>query len=277
MMTSDHDNALAVTGRLPADASQASLHCPLCTSTAPARGVVHRTLSSGERWELVFICPTCGLYTTFDTTRLKVEQITRRHGSQWAAALRQPDHDVPVEHAASPVQQTNPVAHYLTTFIACGVLWLLLTGSFAPVDLLWGVAVCTGVAMLTYRFTAFGAPRWMQRPRGWLAFVRLLIEFVRQIIVQNVTLSRRVFAPNMPIKPGIVAVPYNIQGDVPLTILSSLMTLTPDTVVVDIDQKKRMMYIHWIDVQSTDPQEMHKLLVHDLEHKVIDWLKDNDA
>jgi multicomponent Na+:H+ antiporter subunit E len=127
---------------------------------------------------------------------------------------------------------------------------------------------------MTYRFTAFGAPRWMQRPRGWLAFASLLVEFVRQIIVQNVTLSRRVFSPTMAIKPGIVAVPYTIRGDVPLTILSSLMTLTPDTVVIDVDQQKQMMYIHWIDVQTTDPEQMHALLVHDLEHKVIEWLKD---
>jgi multicomponent Na+:H+ antiporter subunit E len=274
MPDTTYENAQSIAHRLPAKAQQATLRCPLCGATAPSRGVIDRTLSSGERWDLAFICPTCGLYTTFDTQHLKVEQITRLHGSEWAAALRRPEHSSIPHSEANPVEQTDPVAHYLTTFIACAVLWLLLTGSFAPVDLLWGVVVCTMAAVLTYRFTAFGAPRWMRRPSGWWAFVKLIIEFVRQIFVQNITLSWRVFSPTVPIKPGIVAVPYNIRGDVPLTILSSLMTLTPDTVVVDIDQDKNLMYVHWIDVQNTDPQQMHKLLVHDLEHKLIDWLKD---
>ncbi len=52
------------------------------------------------------------------------------------------------------------------------------------------------------------------------------------------------------------------------------MTLTPDTVVVDVDQQKNLMYIHWIDVQNTVPDEMYKLLVHDLEDRIVQWLKD---
>jgi len=274
MLNTDHAQAQTIANNLPPQAQQATLRCPLCSATAPARGVMSRTFGSGERWELAFICPTCGLYVTFDTQRLKVEQIARMQGSRWAAQLRQPDVE-PLESAqSSPVQQTDPVAHYLTTFTACFVLWLLLSGSFAPVDLLWGVVVCTGVTALTYRFTAFGAPRWMRSARGWWAFLKLLAEFVRQILVQNITLSWRVFSPTMPIKPGIVAVPYTIRGDVPLTILSSLITLTPDTVVVDVDQQKNILYIHWIDVQTTDPQQMYQQLVQELEYKIIDWLKD---
>ena len=270
----DEQSAQEIVSHIPPEALQATLHCPLCGSVAPTRGVIYRVLSRSERWEIAFICPTCGLYTTFDTTHFKVEQVKRLQGSQWATMLRQPERDAAHDDAVTPVRQTDPVAHYLTTFIACAVLWLLLTGSFAPVDLLWGVVVCTGVTALSYRFTAFGAPRWMRRPQGWWAFACLLIEFVRQIIVQNITLSRRVFSPSLPIRPGIVAVPYYIRGDVPLTILSSLMTLTPDTVVVDIDQQKQIMYIHWIDVQNTDPEQMHRHRVYDLEHRVIDWLKD---
>jgi multicomponent Na+:H+ antiporter subunit E len=153
------------------------------------------------------------------------------------------------------------------------VLWLLLTGSFAPVDLLWGVIVCLSVTVLTFRFVAFGAPEWMLQPRRWWAFLLLLGEFIRQIVVQNVTLAWRVFSPRIPIKPGIVAVPFNARRDVPATILSSLMTLTPDTVLVDIDQVKGIMYIHWIDVQTTQPDEAYRLLVRDLEQKLNNWLE----
>lgn len=277
MPDTDNANAQGVAGRLPAAVQQTTLHCPLCGATAPARGLLHRMLSTGERWELVFICPTCGLYTTFDVQRLQIERIARLQGSKWAAELRHPNQFAPPEEMGSPVEMTEPRAHYITTWIACAVLWLLLTGSFAPVDLLWGIAVCTGVAALTYRFTAFGAPRWMRRRAGWWAFLKLMGEFIRQIIAQNISLSRRVFSSTMPINPGIVAVPYHIRGDIPLTILSSLMTLTPDTVVVDIDQQKQLFYIHWIDVQTTDPDEMHKLLVYDLEHQLMQWLKDPDV
>ncbi len=47
-----------------------------------------------------------------------------------------------------PVQPTQTLAHYLTTFTACAVMWLVMTGSFALVDLLWGMVVC---ALLSLR------------------------------------------------------------------------------------------------------------------------------
>jgi len=76
----------------------------------------------------------------------------------------------------------------------------------------------------------------------------------------------------MSIRPGIVAVPTRLHSDVQLTLLGSLMSLTPDTVTMDIDQERGIIYVHWIDVQTTDPQEARKLISQSLEEKIIGWL-----
>ena len=99
-----------------------------------------------------------------------------------------------------------------------------------------------------------------------------MVEFVRQIVVQNITLSLRVFSPRLPIRPGIVAVPFRVRGDVNVTLLGSLMTLTPDTVTIDIDQAGGIMYMHWIDVQTTDPRQARRLISRDLENRLMRWL-----
>lgn len=281
--SSEHiDAAQEAVTRLPPHTQQLSVRCPLCSTTAPARGVMPRPelihyeivqrQPDAEQWELAFICPACGLYTTFAIHQLKPEQLTRFPGSHWGAKLREPQ--ISTQTTEMIASHNNDRAYMATTFTACAVLWLLLTGSFAPVDLLWGLVVCTGVTALTYRFVAFGAPRWMRDPRKWLALLALGAEFVKQIVMQNITLSRRVFSPRLPINPGIVAVPVNIRHDVPLTILISLVTLTPDTVVVDVDQANGILYIHWIDVKTTEPDEAYRLLIRDLEAKVLAWLED---
>jgi multicomponent Na+:H+ antiporter subunit E len=270
--------------KLPLHTDQLALRCPLCSTMAPVRGVMSRNdpahrhpeqrSPDTEQWELAFICPACGLYTTFAIHRLRAEQIAHFPGSHWATKLREPEISIQTETPEMLHVRTDDRTHFATTFTACAVLWLLLTGSFAPVDLLWGLTVCTGVTALTYRLVAFGAPRWMRRPRKWGAFLALGWEFTKQIIVQNFTLSRRVFSPQLPIRPGIVAVPFNIRRDVPLTILISLVTLTPDTVVLDVDQAKGILYIHWIDVKTTESDEAYRLLIRDLENKVNAWLED---
>jgi multicomponent Na+:H+ antiporter subunit E len=223
----------------------------------------------GAQWQVVFICPACGLITPFDAARASAGvRIVR--GSKWAAELR--------EFGTAP--QSEDISHlpratsrnFVATFALAFIVWILLIGNFNWPEVLWGIIVALLTARLTYRFAVIDLPYWITEPRRWLALVQLALEFARQIIVQNVTLSIRVLRPSLPIRPGIVAIPTTLRGDVALTILGSLMTLTPDTVTVDIDQRRGIIYVHWIDVQTTDPVEVQKLISADLEEKLRRWL-----
>jgi multicomponent Na+:H+ antiporter subunit E len=171
-----------------------------------------------------------------------------------------------------PQERTAGPRHFTAAFLVSALTWLVLTGSFNPVDLLWGVAVCLVVARFSYRLAAFGLPRWIGNPRRWLPFLRLLFEFNRQLIVQNLTLSARVLRRNLGIRPGIVAVPTRLRDDVGLTVLGSLMSLTPDTVTLEIDGLRGLIYVHWIDVQTSDPEQARRLISADLEQQIIEWL-----
>ena len=64
-----------------------------------------------------------------------------------------------------------------------------------------------------------------------------------------------VIHPNLPIKPGIVKIKTNLKTDAGLTMLANSITLTPGTMTVDINKEKGEMYIHWIDVKTTDVDE----------------------
>jgi multicomponent Na+:H+ antiporter subunit E len=76
----------------------------------------------------------------------------------------------------------------------------------------------------------------------------------------------------MNIRPGIVAVSTKLHGDINLTVLGSLMSLTPDTVTMDFDQKEGLIYVHWIDVKTLEPEKVRQLLITDIEERIIRWL-----
>lgn len=238
----------------------------------PARGLRQRRLANAAepRWEVAYVCPACGLTTAFDIERLSPERVAALTGTAWASELRQARW---LQHTDAPPQARAATPHHFVSVLVISCLtWLVLTGSFQPMDLAWGLAVCLIVARLSYRLVAFDLPRWMRHPRRWLYFLDLLVEFTRQIIQQNISLSLRVLRPSLPIRPGIVAVPTRLRGDVNLTLLGSLMTLTPDTVTVDIDQTRGLMYVHWIDVKTTDPEQARLLISAGLEDRLIRWL-----
>lgn len=256
---------------LPPHIRETTISCPLCGTTVPPRGLRFRqTADLNPIWHLVFTCSACGLVSMFDAAQISFKQLKALHGSAWTNELRQYRwvdklDDIPFARTASP-------RHFIGVLVISFLTWMVLTGSFAMIDLLWGLVVSVIVARISYRFVVFELPRWILYPRRWLYFLDLLIEFARQMIVQNVTLSIRVFSPNISIRPGIIRVPTKLRGDVNLTILGALMTLTPDTVALDINPSDGMIYIHWIDVQSTDQETARRMLVSDIEDRIIRWL-----
>ncbi|MGH2537755.1 MAG: Na+/H+ antiporter subunit E, partial [Candidatus Promineifilaceae bacterium] len=141
-----------------------------------------------------------------------------------------------------------------------------------PIEVLWGAAVSLAVARFTYRGMAFDYFSWAFKAGRWAALGRLLLAFVRQLVAQNVSLALRVFRPSLPIRPGIVAVPTSLRSAGQLSLLASLMSLTPDTLTMDIDREAGLIYVHWIDVRATEPEEARRLISADLEARIKAWL-----
>jgi multicomponent Na+:H+ antiporter subunit E len=251
--------------QLPKALHDSLIICPLCGSDAYPKGL--RAAETG--WSVVFVCPQCGLLTPFKAVGIDLDEICGLQGSPWAAELRS---FAQLHSTGSRLAPPTP-RHLISVFMICFLLWVLLTWSFVAVDLLWGGIVSFSVALVSQRFSTFElSADWMRSPRRWLALLRLFLEFSRQLIIQNITLSIRVFRPKIPIKPGIVAVPTRLRGDAALTLLGSLTSLTPDTVTMEIEKERGMVYLHWIDVQTTDTAEAQKILTADLENHITNWL-----
>ena len=50
----------------------------------------------------------------------------------------------------------------------------------------------------------------------------------------------------------IFALPTDLEQDWEITLLSSLITLTPGTIVLNVSDDQRILYIHAIDVNDVD-------------------------
>ena len=87
-----------------------------------------------------------------------------------------------------------------------------------------------------------------------------LIVFIWEMVKANLHVAYIVVHPLLPINPGIVKIKTGLKKDTSLTILSNSITLTPGTLTVDIDPSGDSLYIHHIDVKSTDVAENSELI-----------------
>ena len=86
--------------------------------------------------------------------------------------------------------------------------------------------------------------------RVW-AIIKLIVLFMKELILANVQVFKLVLTRNN-VKPAIFAMPTVAEQDWEITLLSSLITLTPGTVVVHMSDDSKTLYIHAIDMDDVD-------------------------
>ena len=82
---------------------------------------------------------------------------------------------------------------------------------------------------------------------------RLFAFFVKELLVANFAVVKRVLAPHPQVRSGIVALPLDLKGELPITLLANMITLTPGTLSVDVSPDLGVLFVHVLDI--ADPEE----------------------
>ncbi len=153
----------------------------------------------------------------------------------------------------------------LTLFILLYLIWCGLTFFPTPFDLALGAGVCIMIAAL------FGDILYVDyaiflNPKRFVYLAHFLVVFAYYSVKANIEVALRVLSPRLKIRPGIVKIRTALKKDSSKAILANAITLIPGTLTVDaIDG---YMYIHWLNVGSTDINAATKMISHGLE-KII--------
>ncbi len=145
----------------------------------------------------------------------------------------------------------NYMSRFLFTFGILFLVWLGFTTSLNPQELLTGVVLSLLIAMVAFKtFSDFGLSFF--HPKKIFNIVKFIFVFLIALIKSNFDVARRVIDPKLPINPGIVTYTTKLNSDTAKVFLANAITLTPGTLSVDIIGNE--LFIHWIDVVSTDPK-----------------------
>ena len=136
----------------------------------------------------------------------------------------------------------------LLTFI----MWLLLT--WPPTWTEIGVGLFFAILVATLLSELFPAePSALFDPVRWFWAAIYLPYFLYCCLKANLDVAYRVLHIDLPIRPGIVRVPTTLKSDWAKTFLAASITLTPGTLVVDIDDQD--LYVHWINVATENREQ----------------------
>lgn len=126
------------------------------------------------------------------------------------------------------------------------VSWLGLQGSVAPGTLLLAVTFAIVLPLLLGRIVPS-----VLRPQRPLVVLKLFATVLWDILVANIDVARRILGPEAAIHPAFFRYPLQLRDPLAIAILSSVVTLTPGTVIVDTSDDGRELVVHALHIDDT--------------------------
>lgn len=126
------------------------------------------------------------------------------------------------------------------------LLWVLLKdeGSLHVQTIVTGFIIGAIIIFFMRRF--FGGTFYLHRV---LALLKLLFLFISETYKSSVVVIKHILSPKINVEPGIFSYKTDMETEWEVTTLSLLLTLTPGSVVMEINETGNIMYIHAMDIK----------------------------
>ena len=127
----------------------------------------------------------------------------------------------------------------ITASMLLALFWLLLVNEASAGQIALAIVLGLVLSPLTLRFRAARPP---VRRLGIVA--ALLAVFLYDLVVANLTVARAVLGSMSRVRPRLVHVPLDMTDPAAIALLAGVISLTPGTVLIDIDLPRGILTIH---------------------------------
>ncbi|MGN5954742.1 Na+/H+ antiporter subunit E [Sphingobacterium lactis] len=145
-------------------------------------------------------------------------------------------------------------------------IWVALTGQMNYSNFVFGYLLGFGVLFIMNRNET--DQRYFYRVPKIVSF---FFFFLYELIKANVQVAYDVITPKYFFKPGIVRYPVNATTDFEINLLATFISLTPGTLIMDISDDKKAIYIHVMYLK--DEEAFIRSLKTGVERKLLEILR----
>jgi multicomponent Na+:H+ antiporter subunit E len=74
--------------------------------------------------------------------------------------------------------------------------------------------------------------------------VAFLLYFLKELVKSNLRVAYDIATPVWHMKPGVIAFPLRAETDMEILFVSSVISLTPGTLSLDVSDDRKVLFIH---------------------------------
>ena len=155
---------------------------------------------------------------------------------------------------------------YFLMNLLLSFIWVALTGSLSYSSFIFGALL--GFFVLWVMSSNEQDQRYFHRVTKIISF---LLYFIWEMIKANVQVAYDVMTPKYFFRPGVVRFPLSAETDLEINVLSTFISLTPGTLILDVSEDKKALYIHVMYLN--DPETFVNGLKMGVERRLMEVLR----
>lgn len=151
--------------------------------------------------------------------------------------------------------------------ILLALTWTALQGALSLSNLLVGY----GLGYLVLQLLSRGGVL-PQRYTGKVGtFLGLFAFLMYELVLANIRLAVDVVRAKSTMRPGVIRLPLDATSDAEILLLTALINLTPGSVVLDVSDDRRTMYVHVLHMET--PEQSREEIKTGFERRVLELFR----
>jgi multicomponent Na+:H+ antiporter subunit E len=144
------------------------------------------------------------------------------------------------------------LARWWKLFCWSYLIWTVLSWTRSVEQVVVGALLSGLTALVCAPLGPVAGPWAGLRPRRLVGFARLAGVVLVRVVRANLTLSRRIWSPRLPLRSGMIIVPTDARADGELATVGLLTSVIVDSQLVDIDRARHELQYHGVWIDGTD-------------------------
>ena len=152
----------------------------------------------------------------------------------------------------------------LILFSMLTIMWMALVDDISLKGLAMGVALSALIILSMRRMVAHRT--FVRQPvtiGSFLQIGRYFIHTGAEFFRANLKVALMVLRPKLHLRPAILAIPTETQGDLEATALANSISLLPGTLSLDFSGDDHILYVHFLDLDRPIDEARQSIKKHE--------------
>lgn len=99
--------------------------------------------------------------------------------------------------------------------------------------------------------------------------ISLIGFFIKELVIASLKVAYDVMTPDFLMKPAVIAFPLDAKSDLEITVLASLISLTPGTLSIDVTDDRKILYVHAMYIKDGNLDKLKREIKHGFERRIL--------